>query len=218
LALGMLLANQDTQDHSGRKAASRNSRGRCVWRATLSRKKGLDANLGSLDRVYEALAAPGGGKVIEPSDGDGAGVRTGVPGGHDTHRPFTNRKAVPGEGTVIRHVLGAPGAWRLSFKRRYRRHHLRGYRTLARRHRGKSHRSTKTLPRRWAGSRWTPPPPPPLGVGAPAPARRRLRRLAGAAPPGWRPAIPMPALRHNPRREGIPAHRKGLRALSRARP
>ena len=35
---------------------------------------------------------------------------------------------------------------------------------------------------------------------------------------GWGPAIPMPALRHNPRREGIPAHRKGLRALSRARP
>ena len=36
---------------------------------------------------------------------------TVVPGGHDTHRPFTNRKAVPGEGTegtVIRHVLGAP--------------------------------------------------------------------------------------------------------------
>jgi len=41
--------------------------------------------------------------------------------------------------------------------------------------------------------------------------------LAGA-PPGWGPAIPMPAVRHNPRREGIPAHRKGLRALSRARP
>jgi len=35
----------------------------------------MDANLGSLDRVYEALAAPGGVKVIEPSDGDGAGVR-----------------------------------------------------------------------------------------------------------------------------------------------
>ena len=33
---------------------------------------------------------------------------TGVPGDHDTHRPFTSRKAVPGEGTVIRHVLGAP--------------------------------------------------------------------------------------------------------------
>ena len=35
-----------------------------------------DANLGSLDRVYESWPtdAPGGGKVIEPSDGDGAGV------------------------------------------------------------------------------------------------------------------------------------------------
>jgi len=35
----------------------------------------MDANLGSLDRVYEALAAPGGGKVKQPSNGDGAGVR-----------------------------------------------------------------------------------------------------------------------------------------------
>jgi len=26
----------------------------------------MDANLGSLDRVYEALAAPGGGKVKQP--------------------------------------------------------------------------------------------------------------------------------------------------------
>ena len=40
----------------------------------------------------------------------------------------------------------------------------------------------------------------------------------GRGTPGWGPAIPMPALRHNPRREGIPAHRKGLRAPSRARP
>ena len=79
---------------------------------------------------------------------------------------------------------------------------------------------------RWAGSGYALP----LQVGPPArprphptprgggtPAGHRLRRLAGA-PPGWGPAIPMPALRHNPRREGIPAHRKGLRALSRARP
>ena len=49
------------------------------------------------------------------------------------------------------------------------------------------------------------------------PVGHRLRRLT-EAPPGWGPAIPMPALRHNPRREGIPAHRKGLRAPSRARP
>ena len=33
---------------------------------------------------------------------------TGVPGGHDTHRPFTNRKAAPGEGTVIRARVGRP--------------------------------------------------------------------------------------------------------------
>ena len=32
----------------------------------------------------------------------------------------------------------------------------------------------KTLPRRWAGSRWTPTPPPPLGVGAPRPCRAPL--------------------------------------------
>ena len=50
-----------------------------------------------------------------PGGGRGYGTKrrrwcggTGVPGGHDTHRPFTNRKAVPGEGTVIRLVLGAP--------------------------------------------------------------------------------------------------------------
>ena len=29
------------------------------------------------------------------------------------------------------------------------------------------HLASKTLPRRWAGSRWTPTPPPPLGVGIP---------------------------------------------------
>ena len=52
----ILLPNQSTeltQNHSGRKAASRNSRGRCggppcaLW----SRKKGMDPNLGSFDRV-----------------------------------------------------------------------------------------------------------------------------------------------------------------------
>ena len=42
-------------------------------------EKGMDANLGSLDRVYEALAAPGGGKVKQPSNGDGAGVVRTVP-------------------------------------------------------------------------------------------------------------------------------------------
>ena len=44
LSLGILLANQDTeltQNHSGRKAASRNSWGPCgLWRATLSRGGG----------------------------------------------------------------------------------------------------------------------------------------------------------------------------------
>ena len=71
-----------------------------LWRATLSNsyhpvQKGMDANLGSLDRVYEALAAPGDGKVKQPSDGDGAGVRVFHRGSR--HRPFTNRKAAPGK-------------------------------------------------------------------------------------------------------------------------
>ena len=52
-----------------------------------------------------------------PPPGGGRGYRTkrrrwcggtGVPGGHDTHRPFTNRKAAPGEGTVIRARVGRP--------------------------------------------------------------------------------------------------------------
>ena len=59
---------------SGRKAASRNSWGPCGGPPCCC-PESMDANLGSLDRVYEALAAPGGVKVIEPSDGDGAGVR-----------------------------------------------------------------------------------------------------------------------------------------------
>ena len=68
----------------------------------------MDANLGSLDRVYEALAAPGCGKVMEPSDGDGAGVRVfqGVTTRTDPSR--TERKAAPGEGTVIRARVGRP--------------------------------------------------------------------------------------------------------------
>ena len=57
--VGLLLANQEkelTQEdrESGRKAASRNSR---VVVAGHPVQKGMDANLGSLDRVYEALAA-----------------------------------------------------------------------------------------------------------------------------------------------------------------
>ena len=38
-------------------------------------QKGMDANLGSLDRVYESWPLPVVAEVMEPSDGDGAGVR-----------------------------------------------------------------------------------------------------------------------------------------------
>ena len=72
----VLLANQDTeltQNHSGRKAASRNSWGPCVAGHPVQR--GMDANLGSFDRVYESWPLPVVTEVMEPSDGDGAGVR-----------------------------------------------------------------------------------------------------------------------------------------------
>ena len=60
----------------------------------------------STESYESCLAAPGGGKVIEPSDGDGAGVRVfqEVTTRTDPSR-ITSRKAVPGEGTVIRYVL-----------------------------------------------------------------------------------------------------------------
>ena len=47
-------------------------------------------------RVYEALAAPVDGKVKQPSDGDGAGVRV-FQGGHDTHRPSRTERLCPGK-------------------------------------------------------------------------------------------------------------------------
>ena len=66
-----------------------------------------DRRAGEAEAVeMPALAAVGraGAKA-----GRGGGRRgTGVPGGHDTHRPFTNRKAAPGEGTVIRARVGRP--------------------------------------------------------------------------------------------------------------
>ena len=67
----------------------------------------MDANLGSLDRVYEPWPPPGGGRGYGTKRRRWCGG-TGVPGGHDTHRPFTNRKAAPGEGTVIRARVGRP--------------------------------------------------------------------------------------------------------------
>ena len=74
----MLLAKQDTEltTNSQWEESGESQFLGSLWRATLllSRKHGCQSG-GSLDRVYEALAAPGGIKVIEPSDGDGAGVR-----------------------------------------------------------------------------------------------------------------------------------------------
>ena len=70
-------------------------------------QRGMDANLGSLDRVYESWPPPGGGRGYGTKRRRWCGG-TGVPGGHDTHRPFTNRKAAPGEGTVIRARVGRP--------------------------------------------------------------------------------------------------------------
>ena len=76
-----------------------------LWRATLSREAWMP-----IWGLSTESMSPGRLPVVarlEPSDGDGAGS-TGVPGGHDTHRPFTNRKAAPGEGTVIRARVGRP--------------------------------------------------------------------------------------------------------------
>ena len=77
-----------------------------LWRATLSREAWMPI-WGLSTESMKPWPPPGGGKGCRTKRRRWCGG-TGVPGGHDTHRPFTNRKAVPGEGTVIRHVLGAP--------------------------------------------------------------------------------------------------------------
>merc|ERR1712086_1179429 len=66
----------------------------------------MDANLWSFDRVYEPWPLPVVAEVMEPSDGDGVGVRVfqGVTTRTD---PSRTERLCPGN-TVIRHVLGAP--------------------------------------------------------------------------------------------------------------
>ena len=54
-----------------------------------------------------ASPPPDGGKAGEPKRRRWRG-RAGDRGKHDSHRPFTNRKAAPGEGTVIRARVGRP--------------------------------------------------------------------------------------------------------------
>ena len=51
-------------------------------------QRGMSANLGSLDRVYESWPPPGGGRGYGTKRRRWCGG-TGVPGGHDTHRPFS---------------------------------------------------------------------------------------------------------------------------------
>ena len=83
-----------------------------LWRATLSREAWMPI-WGLSTESMKPWPPPGGGRGYGTKRRRWCGG-TGVPGGHDTHRPFTNRKAAPGEGTVIRHVLGAPFRfWRL---------------------------------------------------------------------------------------------------------
>ena len=76
-----------------------------LWRATLSREAWMP--IWGLSTESDFASPPPGGKAVEPKRRRWRG-RAGDRGKHDSHRPFTNRKAVPGEGTVIRHVLGAP--------------------------------------------------------------------------------------------------------------
>ena len=89
--------------------------------------------VGSFDRVYEALAAPGCGRGYGTKRRRWCGG-TGFPGGHDTHRPFTNRKkgctrgrhSNPGTCWAPRSVCGArsaqgpvhlPPTWRVMMRR-----------------------------------------------------------------------------------------------------
>ena len=78
-----------------------------MWRATLSREAWIPI-WGLSTESMKPWPPPGGGRGYGTKRRRWCGG-TGVPGGHDTHRPFTNRKAAPGEGTVIRaRGLGAP--------------------------------------------------------------------------------------------------------------
>ena len=101
-----MLANQDTeltQDHSGRKAASRNSRGRCGG-PPCPERHGCQSGV-SRPSLISPRRLPV--VAVEPKRRRWRG-RAGDRGKHDSHRPFTNRKAAPGEGTVIRARVGRP--------------------------------------------------------------------------------------------------------------
>ena len=77
-----------------------------LWRATLSREAWMPI-WGLSTESMKPWPPPGGGRGYRTKRWRWCGG-TGVPGGHDTHRPFTNRKAAPGEGTVIRARVGRP--------------------------------------------------------------------------------------------------------------
>ena len=77
-----------------------------LWRATLSREAWMPI-WGLSTESMKPWPPPGGGRGYGTKRRRWCGG-TGVPGGHDTHRPFTNRKAAPGEGTVIRARVGRP--------------------------------------------------------------------------------------------------------------
>ena len=77
-----------------------------LWRATLSREAWMPI-WGLSTESMKPWPPPGGGRGYRTKRRRWCGG-TGVPGGHDTHRPFTNRKAAPGGGTVIRARVGRP--------------------------------------------------------------------------------------------------------------
>ena len=76
-----------------------------MWRATLSREAWMP--IWGLSTESDFASPPPGGKAVEPKRRRWRG-RAGDRGKHDSHRPFTNRKAAPGEGTVIRARVGRP--------------------------------------------------------------------------------------------------------------
>ena len=56
----------------------------------------IQPRMGSFDQVCETLAASRRVARLKNRATEMVRERTVVPGGHDSHRPFTNRKAVPG--------------------------------------------------------------------------------------------------------------------------
>ena len=106
--IGLLLANQDTRAHteSQREESGESQFLGSLWRATLSREAWMPI-WGLSTESMKPWPPPGGGRGYGTKRRRWCGG-TGVPGGHDTHRPFTNRKAAPGEGTVIRARVGRP--------------------------------------------------------------------------------------------------------------